>query len=144
MESEHDHPTAGHFRQRKTLEQVSRNFYWPNMEEAVNDYLRTCDTCQRNKSRRHSKYALLQPLEVPYTPWKSISVDFIVALPESEGYTQIMVVVDRFTKMAHFVLLAENAMATDVAKAFMRNVWKIHGLPTDIVSDRDTKWTGEF
>ena len=105
------------------------------MDETVNDYVRTCDNCQRNKSRHHSKYGLLQPLEVLYAPWKSISADFIEALPESEGETQIMVVVDRFTKIVHFVPLAENATATDVVKAFMGNVWKIHGLPTDIVSD---------
>src|SRR5437588_6570513 len=75
LESEHDHPTAGHFGQKKTLEIVSRNFYWPNMEETINEYVRTCDACQRNKSRRHAKYGLLQSLENPYTPWKSISVD---------------------------------------------------------------------
>src|SRR5437588_4899568 len=114
------------------------------MEETINEYLRTCDPCQRNKSRRHAKYGLLQPLEVPYAPWKSISVDFIVALPESEGKTQIMVVVDRFTKMAHFVSLLETATAIDIALAFMKEIWKVHGLPTNIVWDRDTKWTGEF
>src|SRR5437588_6061401 len=144
LESEHDHPTAGHFGQKKTLEIISRNFYWPNMEETINEYVRTCDACQRNKSRRHAKYGLLQPLDVPYAPWKSISVDFFVALPESEGKTQIMVVVDRFTKMAHFVPLLETATGTDVARALMKEVWKVHGLPTEIVSDRETKWTGEF
>src|SRR5437588_3761461 len=144
LESEHDHPTAGHFGQKKTLKIVSRNFYWPKMEETINEYIQTCDACQRNKSQRHAKYGLLQPLEVPYAPWKSISVDFIVALPESEGKNQIMVVVNHFTKMAHVVPLLETATATDVARAFMKEIWKVHGLPTDIVSDRDTKWTGEF
>ena len=81
------------------------------------------------------KYGFLQPLEVLYTPWKSISVDFIVALPEAEGNTQIMVLVDQFTKMAYFVALTETAKATAVAKAFMGNIWKIHGLPMEIVSD---------
>ena len=83
-------------------------------------------------------------MEVPYAPWKSISVDFIVALPESEGKTQIMVVVDRFTKMAHFVALKTEATATDVANKFVSEIWKTHGLPDEIISDRDTKWTGEF
>jgi hypothetical protein len=71
-------------------------------------------------------------------------MDFIVALPESEGHTQILVVVDRFTKMAHFIPLKENATASDCAKAFLHNIWKIHGLPNDTISDRDAKWTGEF
>src|SRR5947209_2090289 len=111
------------------------------MEETVNEYIRTCDACQRNKSQRNTKYRLLQPLETPYVPWKSISVDFIVALPESEGKTQIMVMVDRFTKMAHFVPLVEKATATDMARSFTKEIWKVHGPPTNIVSDRDTKCT---
>ena len=135
---------AGHFGQRKTLEIVTRNFYLPKMEEWINEYIRTCDHCQRFKSKRHAKYGLLQPLEVFYAPWKSISVDFIVALPASQNHHQIMVVVDRFSKMAHFVPLHENATTSDVAKAFLKEVWKHHGLPEDIVSDRDSKWTGNF
>src|SRR5437588_3335566 len=118
LESEHDSQIAGHFDQRKTYEIITRNFYWPKMEEWINQYIQTCDTCQRSKSKRHAKYGLLQPLEVPYAPWKSISVDFIVALPESEGFHQIMVVVDRSTKMAHFIPLNENATTSDVTRSF--------------------------
>jgi hypothetical protein len=96
------------------------------------------------KSPRHAKFGLLQPLELSYSPWESTSVDFIVALPESEGHTQIMVVVDRFSKMAHFIALVETATAKDAAQAFLKEVWKLHGLPESIISDRDTKWTSEF
>jgi hypothetical protein len=96
------------------------------------------------KSPRHVKFGLLQPLELSYSPWESTSVDFIVALPESEGHTQIMVVVDRFSKMAHFIALHETATAKDAAQAFLKEVWKLHELPESIVSDRDTKWTSEF
>jgi transposase InsO family protein len=143
-ESEHDSQVAGHFGQKKTLELITRNFYWPNMEGWVNQYVRSCDDCQRNKSPRHARYGLLQPLDLAPAPWVSTSVDFITALPESDEHTQVMVVVDRFTKMAHFVALKENATATDCARAFLREIWRTHGLPTDLVSDRDTKWTGEF
>src|SRR5437660_2938588 len=109
------------------------------MEDTINEYVRICDACQRNKSRRHAKYELLQPLEVPYAPWKSISVDFIMALPESEGKTQIMVVVDNCTKIAHFFPLLETGTTTDVAQGFIKEIWKLHGMLTDIVSDRGTK-----
>jgi hypothetical protein len=91
------------------------------------------------KSPQHAKFGLLQSLELSYSPWKSTSVDFIVALPDSEGHTQIMVVVDRFSKMAHFIVLTETATSRDAAKAFLREVWKLHGLPESIISDRDTK-----
>jgi hypothetical protein len=96
------------------------------------------------KSPRHAKFGLLQPLELSYSPWESTSVDFIVALPESEGHTQIMVVVDRFSKMAHFIALVETATAKDAAQAFLKEVWKLHGLPESIISDRNAKWTSEF
>jgi hypothetical protein len=68
----------------------------------------------------------------------------MVALPESEGHTQIMVVVDRFLKMAHFIGLKETATAKNAANAFLKEVWKFHGLPESIISDRDTKWSSEF
>jgi hypothetical protein len=74
------------------------------------------------KSPQHAKFGLLQLLELSYCPWESTSVDFIVALPESEGYKQVMVVVDRFSKMAQFKALAETATARDAAKAFLKDV----------------------
>ena len=117
---------------------------WPEMDEWIKAYVRSCEDCQWNKSPRHAKFGLLQPLELPYAPWVTTSVDFITAPPESEGYTQIMVTVDRFSKMAHFVPLHEKETARDCATTFPQNIWKLHGLPEDIVSDRDTKWTGEF
>jgi hypothetical protein len=143
-ESEHDSKVAGHFAQKKTLKLITRNFYWPKMEEWINEYVRTCDTCQCMESPRHTKFGLLQPLELSYSPWESTSVDVIVALPKSESHTQIMVVVDRFSKMAHFIALKETAIAKDVANAFLKEVWKLHGLPESIISDRDTKWMSEF
>src|SRR6267154_1533826 len=140
----HDSKVAGHFGQEKTIELVTRNFYWDKLADWINDYVRSCDDCQHNKSPRHAKYGLLQPLEVPYAAWTSISTDFITQLPESQGHTQIMVVVDRFTEMAHFLGLKPDATATDVADTFLTEVWKIHGLPTEIMSDMDAKFQGEF
>jgi hypothetical protein len=93
-ESEHDSQLACYYAQIKTLELITRNFHWPSMEDWVNQYVRSCDECQRNKSPRNAGYGILQPLNLAPSPWVSTSVDFITALPESEGHTQIMVVVD--------------------------------------------------
>ena len=71
-------------------------------------------------------------------------MDWIIELPESDGFTQIWVVVDRFTKMAHLIPLQTNTKATDLAKVFLKEIWKHHGLLTDIVSDRDAKITSHF
>jgi len=118
----HDWLVAGHFGQEKTIEIVTRDFYWKRFADWIRDYVRSCDECQHSKSPRHAKYGLLQPVELPYAAWSSISTDFINQLPESQGKTQIMVVVDQFTKMAHFIGLHENATAKDVADIFLREV----------------------
>ena len=73
LEHEHDSKIAGHFRREKTHELMTRNWYWPDMEGFTREYIRTCDSCQHNVSRRHKKYGLLQPLELAYMPWTSIS-----------------------------------------------------------------------
>jgi len=140
----HDSLVAGHLGQEKTIDIVTRDFYWKGLADLIRDYGRSCHECQHSKSPRHAKYGLLQLLEVPYAAWSSISTDFITQLPESQGKTQIMVVVDRFTKMAHFIGLHENATAKDVADTFLWEVWKLHGLPTEIISDMDAKLSGEF
>ena len=143
-QTEHDSKIAGHFGQDKTGELLTRNFYWPKMTEWINDYVRSCDVCQRNKASRHKRYGLLQALEPAWSAWSSISMDFVVDLPVSAGYTQVWVVVDRFTKMAHFIPLNTKTTAQNLAEVFVREIWRLHGLPTEIISDRDAKFTGKF
>ncbi len=146
LEANHDSRVAGHFGQYKTLERLRQNFFWSKMDEDVKDYVRSCDVCQRDKATRRKKYGLLQPLDVPHQPWKSISMDFIVGLPESNGFTQIWVVVDRLTKMAHFIpmVTGEKSPAKDLAMTFAREIWRHHGLPSDVVSDRGSVFISGF
>jgi len=139
-----DSQVAGHFGQEKTLEIITRDFYWKGLTNWVNDYVRSCTACQQAKAPRHARFGLLNPLQVPYAAWASTSVDFITQLPKSAGYTQIIVVVDRFTKMAHFIGLEEKATARDVAESFLKEVWKLYGLPSEIISDMDAQFAGEF
>src|SRR6202163_1415711 len=143
LHQEHDSRIAGHFGRERTLELITRNFYWSKLEDDVREYCNKCDSCQRTKTPRHAKHGLLHPLELPSSPWTYISVDFITDLPESNGNRNIMVVVDRFTKMAHFIP-TDKREASTVARLFLNNVWKYHGMPIDIVSDRDTVFTGHF
>jgi hypothetical protein len=144
LRQSHDHPTAGHFGRFKTLELLSRNFYWPSISLFVKDYIRTCDLCQRSKPPRHRPYGLLQPLPVPDRPWSSISLDHIVELPVSNGFDAILVVVCRLTKMAHFIPCMSTDTASDFARLFEKNIHRLHGLPKDIVSDRGTLFTSAF
>jgi RNase H-like domain found in reverse transcriptase/Reverse transcriptase (RNA-dependent DNA polymerase)/Integrase zinc binding domain/Chromo (CHRromatin Organisation MOdifier) domain len=140
----HDSPTAGHLGQAKTLELVSRNYYWPRMRPYVNDYIRSCDMCARNKAPRHKPHGTLRPLPIPPASWSSVSMDFIVELPESNGFNAILVCVDRLTKMAHFCPTTTNVTAEDTADLYLRHVFKHHGLPTDVVSDRGTQFVSRF
>jgi hypothetical protein len=144
LEECHDSPMAGHFGFAKTLDLVSRTFYWPSMRKYIKDYVGGCDICQRSKSSNHKPYGLLQPLPIPERPWSSISVDFITQLPESNGYTAICVFVDRFTKMAHFAPTTDNIDAEGTVQLFFERVFSAHGLPEDIVSDRGTTFTAKF
>jgi transposase InsO family protein len=144
LESEHDTKIAGHMGQDKTIELIRRNFWWPKMDEQIIDFVRSCTQCQKDKAARHQPYGLLNPLELPYAPWQSIAMDFITDLPLSEGCDQLWVVIDRFTKMAHFVPLPKNGKtASDLTRIFTREIWRHHGLPSDIVSDRDSRFTSE-
>jgi len=142
LESAHDIKIAGHMGQDKTIELIRRNFWSPKMNERIIDFVRSCPECQQNKASRNQPYGLSSPLELPYAPWQSIAMDFITDLPLSNEYDQLWVVTDRFTKMAQFVPLKEKT-AADLAVIFAREIWKHHGIPTGIVSDRDSRFTSD-
>ena len=84
---------------------VKRNYYLPDMSVDIADYVRSCDKCQSYKSSKHRRYGLLQPLELAVCSWTSLSMNFITDLLESNGYPEIWVIIDRFSKMAHFIPL---------------------------------------
>jgi hypothetical protein len=107
MRSEHDSKIAGHFGRDRTIELISRKFFWPKNEDEVRQHYNECDNCQRTKSPRHAKHGLLHPLELPIKPWTHITTDCITDLPELSGHTKILVVVDRFSQMAHFIPLSK-------------------------------------
>ncbi|KNZ50051.1 putative reverse transcriptase-RNaseH-integrase [Puccinia sorghi] len=89
LKSRHDSPLAGHFGQEKTYSLISQDFSWPGMTRDIKDYVNSCYDCNRNKSSKHWKYGLLQPLPIPPLPWHSLSMDFISQLPLSNGYHAI-------------------------------------------------------
>jgi len=132
----HDTPVGGHGGQWKTVELVTRNFWWPGVTKEVKRYVEGCDACQRNKNRTEQPAGKLMPNSIPEKPWTHISADFITKLPLAQGYNSILVVVDRLTKMVHFVPTTEKTLAEGLARLFRDNVWKLHGLPESIISDR--------
>ncbi|KAJ9511482.1 hypothetical protein QJQ45_029856 [Haematococcus lacustris] len=141
----HDVPTAGHLGRDKTYLRLSRLVYWPRMAAAVHDYIRTCTHCQRNKSSTTKPFGLLQPLPVPQHRWEQVSMDLITQLPvTSAGHDAIVVFVDKLTKMIHTVPTTTTVSAPELAQLFFDSVFKYHGLPKVIISDRDPRFTSNF
>jgi len=144
LRSHHDDPLAGHSGIARTLDLLSRNYWFPSMSSYVKDYVSTCDSCSRGKSSRHLKHGELSPLPIPSGPWKGITCDFVVDLPVSHGFDSLLVFVDRFTKMTHLVPCNKTADAPEFAKMFLDSVVRLHGLPDSLVSDRGSIFTSHF
>ena len=145
IHAHHDTPYSGHFGVTKTDVSVKKRYYWPGMGADIKQYVASCLSCQLNKPKQLKPAGLLQPLCIPHRPWGSISTDFITGLPKTaNGNEQLCVWVDRLTKMAHFIPAPGNATAADVAVLFRDHIFRLHGLPDEIVSDRDPKFTGAF
>lgn len=106
------------------------------MKSDIQTYKKQCEVCQRAKGENTKPFGLLQPLPIPTRPWSSISMDFIEGLLKSNQYSVIMVVVDMFTKYAHFIPVSHPYNVTKIANLFSQNVMKLHRLPNNIVSDR--------
>lgn len=141
----HDSPMAGHLGNHKTAEQILRSYTWIKLGKDVRGYVRACPTCQENKSRTTQPAGESLPLAIPKNKWESVSMDFITNLPKTNtGKNMILTIVDRLTKMAHFVAMKGTATAEDVAKKFLKHIVRLHGMPTSIVSDRDSKFTSKF
>ncbi|KAF1335621.1 Pol protein, partial [Globisporangium splendens] len=140
----HDSPSGGHLGREKTFLSLSRDYYWPHMYKWVRKYVRTCEICQRVKPSG-STQAPLRSLAVPSDSWKSVSMDFIFGLPrDTHGRNGILVFVDRFSKMVHLAPVSDKISAEKTAKVFVDVVFRLHGLPVEIVSDRDTRFTSKF
>lgn len=133
----HDSAIGGHSGRDSTLQRIKTLFFWPKMNSETQNYVRNCHTCQKNKYDLAAKPGLLQPLPVPAGVWESIRLDFIEGLPPSAGKHCILVVIDRLSENAHFLALSHPYTAMDVAKLYMDQVFRLHGMPKDITSDRD-------
>jgi len=140
----HEPPQAGHGGTAKTTELISRRYYWPKIREDIKRFIKNCDKCQRTKVVRDAPYGLLQSNEAPNRPWKSIAMDFITDLPKSEGYDTILVVIDRLTKMSHFIPCWKDLDTRQFANLFMQEIVRLHGLPHDIITDRGTLFTSDL
>jgi Integrase zinc binding domain len=136
IQEAHDTPVAGHPGRAKTLELITRKYYWASARKDVDRFCRNCHICSRTKASRHAPYGILRPLPVPDRAWEDLSMDFVVGLPWSNGFDAMLVVVDRLTKETRLVSCRETCTAEDLAGLFIRHVFRTQGLPRSIISDR--------
>ncbi|MBW0542767.1 hypothetical protein O181_082482 [Austropuccinia psidii MF-1] len=132
LQKSHDSPLAGHSGQEKTLKPVKRDFHWSGMTQFIKDYVSSCQQCSRNTNIHHKKFGLLKPLPIPNGPWICLSMDFITQLPLSNSVESILVIVDRFSKMACFILTISSITSLDLAHLLIKNIFVKHGLPSSI------------
>ena len=140
----HDSKLADHARRWKTLEPVSQNYWWPQISRYIGRYVFTCHMCLHIKASHQPPVRELNPLPIPNAPWDTISVDFIVKLPESEGKDAVMVVVNSITKHSHFMNMVTTLCVTGTARLYIQHIWKHHGLPRRAISDRGPQFVAEF
>uniref|UniRef100_A0A3P9IMG0 Gypsy retrotransposon integrase-like protein 1 n=1 Tax=Oryzias latipes TaxID=8090 RepID=A0A3P9IMG0_ORYLA len=127
----------------RTIRLIKRRFFWPSLERDVKEYIAACTTCARSKTSNRPPSGLLQPLPVPSRPWSHIAVDFINGLPPSQGHSVILTVIDRFSKAAQFIPLPQLPSASETADVLVNHVFRHHGIPSDIVSDRGPQFTSQ-
>jgi hypothetical protein len=140
----HSSAVGGHSGIPVTYRRLKQFFAWSNMKSSVQKFVHACITCQQAKPDRSRLPGLLQPLPVLDRAWKVITMDFVEGLPLSGGLNCILVVVDTFSKYAHFMGLKHSFTTAGIAKIFLFQIYKLHGMPSAIVSDRDHIFTSNL
>jgi hypothetical protein len=141
----HDTAYSIHPGSTKMYYDLKERFWWYGMKRSVAEYVAICDTCQRVKAEHQRPAGLLQPLKIPEWKWEEITMDFIVGLPRTQkGYNSIWVVVDRLTKVAHFIPVNTTYSGARLAELYISRIVCLHGVPKKIISDRGSQFTSRF
>lgn len=140
LEWGHTSHVACHPGYRQTLSLIQQHFWWPSMVADTREFVVACSICARSKSSHHTPADLLRPLPIPSRPRSHISTDFFTSLSHS-GNTTILTIIDRFSKAVHFVPLVKLPSALETADHLVHHVFRLHGIPQEIVSDRGPQFT---
>jgi hypothetical protein len=142
----HNVPYARHPSYQKSIAMVKSQYYWPGMKKEVVEFISKCLACQKFKVEHRHPAGLLQPLSIPKWKWEVVTMDFINKLPKtnSEHDSTMVVVVDKLTKVAHFIPIKLTHKEANIVDIYLREIPLLHGIPKTIVSNRDPKFTSKF
>jgi hypothetical protein len=145
LKEAHDSDYSIHPGSTKMYQDLKRNYWWYGLKRDVAAHVAMCDVCQRVKAKHQGPARLLYPLKIPKWKWEKISMDFITGLPHtSKGYDSIWVIVDRVTKVAHFIPVKTTYNGSQLAKLYMSRIESLHGVPKKIVLYRGSQFTSRF
>jgi len=144
LKEHHEPADIEHPGQHRMLELLKRTYWWPGLKEDVKRYVQGCFKCQQNKVQHQRKAGELHPLEISQGLWQEISIDIIRPLPKSNGMDAIVVIVDWFTKMIRLKATMTNVSSEGIAKIYRDDIWKLHGIPKKILSDRGPQFASKF
>uniref|UniRef100_A0A8C1BM78 Gypsy retrotransposon integrase-like protein 1 n=1 Tax=Cyprinus carpio carpio TaxID=630221 RepID=A0A8C1BM78_CYPCA len=140
----HSSSLACHPGATRTFRLIKQRFWWPSVAQDARRFVSACPICATGKGSNRPPAGLLQPLSVPSRPWSHIAMDFVTGLPLSSGRTVVLTVVDRFSKAVHFIPLPKLPSARETATIVLDHVFRIHGLPVNVVSDRGPQFVSRF
>lgn len=141
---EQAHRTVGHFSIFKTATYIRRWYWWPRIGRDIEEWCRSCVTCQTTKASNQKPAGKLHTLPIPTKPWDSIAMDFVGPFPESRGFDYLWVIMCRMTSMVHLIPVHTTMKASELSWIYRREIVRLHGLPSSIVSDRDSKFTSKW
>src|SRR6201991_4853818 len=146
MKEDHEAITDGaHSGYHRAYNRLASMYFWPRMSKDIKEFVISCDICDKSKPKHHAPFGLLRPIPIPARPFEVISMDFILELPKTEsGYDNILVVVDKLTKFAIFIPTKTTIDEKECANLIFENIFTQFGIPRQIITDRDSKWTGYF
>ena len=144
MAEHHDAKTTGHCGIERTQELIQRDFWWKGMRQDIAHYVRTCPVYQVMKSENRAKKGLRQAIPLPTQKFEQLTIDLVIDLPESKGYTAVAVFVDRLTKFVKFIPRQKELTAEGYAELFLQHIFRQFGVPRIIISDRDPRFLSNF
>ena len=124
---------------------LRKEYFWPNMKNEVVEFIARCIECQQVKAEHQHPVGLLQPLPILNWKWEVISLNFVTCLPKNQKQNDsIMVVVEKLSKEAHIIPVKTTHIVSNIVDIFMKEIFRLHGIPKVIIYDRDPKFTGNF